>query len=281
MAGPRVGYRSELAGSYPRVGPGLAAGPTVPQVTPGAAVLVSTAGFVAGAVNALAGGGTLVAFPALLAVGVPPVTANITCSVGLLTGYAGGSVAYRRELVGQGPRARGLVIAGLLGGLVGAVLLLLTPGDGFRAVVPYLVLLACLLLAVQPRVAALLADRGVAADHPGWQAQVAIGVGAVYGAYFGAGLGVVMLAVLGILVSDGLQRLNALKGLLSLVINLVAALVYAIAGRVDWLAAGLLSVGAVLGAAAGVGLARRLPAEVVRVGIVVTGVVVGVVLLLT
>ncbi len=250
-------------------------------MTPGAALLVSAAGCVAGAVNALAGGGTLVAFPVLLAVGVPPVTANTTCSVGLLTGYAGGSVAYRRELVGQASRARGLVIAGLLGGLVGAVLLLLTPGDGFRALVPYLVLLASLLLTVQPRVAAELADRGVAAEHPGWQAQVAIGVGAVYGSYFGAGLGVVMLAVLGILVSDGLQRLNALKGVLSLVINLVGALVYVIAGRVDWLAAALLAAGAVVGAAAGVGLARRLPADVVRVGIVVTGVIVAVVLLVT
>jgi uncharacterized membrane protein YfcA len=242
-------------------------------------LLVLAAGAVAGAVNAIAGGGTLVSFPALLAAGLPPVLANTTSSVGLLAGYASGSMAYRRELSGQGRRAKGLLVAGVLGGVVGAVLLLVTPGSGFEGIVPFLVLLACALLAAQPWVARRLADRGVASEHAGWQAQVAIGVGAVYGSYFGAGLGVVMLAVLGLLVADGLQRLNALKGLLSLAINLTGALVFVVTGQVDWAAAALLAVGAAGGATAGVGLARRLPAAVVRTAVVVTGVVVAVVLL--
>src|SRR5690348_13772614 len=114
-------------------------------------MLVLGAGFLAGAVNAVAGGGTLISFPALLSVGISPVTANMTSSVGLLSGYAGGSVAYRRELEGQRQRAVGLLVAAVIGGLVGAVLLLLTPGDSFRALVPYLVLLSSGLLAVQPK----------------------------------------------------------------------------------------------------------------------------------
>lgn len=242
-------------------------------------LLVLAAGAVAGAVNAVAGGGTLISFPALLAAGLPPVLANTTSSVGLLAGYASGTLAYRRELTGQGPRARGLLVAGVLGGVVGAVLLLVTPGSGFEGIVPFLVLLACLLLGVQPWLARRLAGHGVAREHAGWQVQLAIGVGAVYGSYFGAGLGVVMLAVLGLLVADELQRLNALKGLLSLAINLTGALVFVVTGQVEWAAAGLLAVGAAIGATAGVGLARRLPAAVVRAAVVVTGVVVAVVLL--
>ena len=249
-------------------------------MTPGHAALVAGAGFLAGAVNAVAGGGTLISFPALLAAGLPASLANTTSSVGLLAGYASGSVAYRRELAGQKARSRGLVVAGMLGGVVGAVLLLVTPGDSFREAVPYLVLLACGLLALQPWLAARLAARGTAREHPGWEAQLAIGLGAVYGSYFGAGLGVVMLAVLGLLVADDLQRLNALKGMLSLVINLVGATVFVVTGHVAWLAAVLLAAGAVLGATVGVGLARRLPASVVRAAVVVGGVAVATTLLI-
>jgi uncharacterized membrane protein YfcA len=248
-------------------------------VTPGHAALVLGGGFLAGAVNAVAGGGTLISFPALLAAGLPASLANTTSSVGLVAGYAGGSVAYRRELQGQKERGRGLVIAGGLGGIVGAVLLLVTPGDSFRSVVPYLVLLACALLAVQPTLAKALAARGTASEHAGWEVRLVIGIGAIYGSYFGAGLGVIMLAVLGLLVADDLQRLNALKGVLSLVINLVAALIFVVTGHVAWLAAGLLAVGAVLGATVGVGLARKLPSSVVRAAVVVGGVVVGVTLI--
>jgi uncharacterized membrane protein YfcA len=248
-------------------------------VSPGEALLVVAAGFLAGGVNALAGGGTLLTYPALLAAGLPPVLANTTSSVGLLTGYAGGSLAYRRELQGQGPRAVGLIGAGGVGGGVGAVVLVVLDPDAFRAVVPYLVLLACFLLAVQPRVAAWLRSRGRAEEHPLWVTQLLIGTGAVYGTFFGAGLGVVMLAVLGLLVADDLQRLNALKGVLSLVINAVGAAIFVVTGHVDWLAAALLAAGAFGGATLGVTLARRLPPNGIRAGVVVAGVTVAIVLL--
>jgi hypothetical protein len=248
-------------------------------VTPLEGLLVLAAGAASGAVNAVAGGGTLIAFPALLAVGLPAVPANTTCAVGLLAGYAGGSVAYRQELSGQGARARSLLVPAVVGGALGAGLLLALPGDAFASVVPFLVLGACALLAVQPRLAAALAARGVARPHPSWEVQLAVGAAAVYGGYFGAGLGVVLLAVLGVLVPDDLQRLNALKGLQSLLVNLVAALVFVVAGDVDWVAAALLAVGAWTGATYGVRLARRLPATAVRATVVLAGTAVGVALL--
>jgi uncharacterized membrane protein YfcA len=248
-------------------------------VTPADGLLVLAAGTLAGAINAVAGGGTLISFPALLSVGISPVTANITSSVGLLSGYAGGSVAYRQELEGQRERAKGLLIAAVVGGLVGAVLLLLTPGERFRDVVPFLILLSSALLAVQPRLAGWLKGHG--SDRPAWQVQVPVGLAAVYGSYFGGALGVILLAVLGLLVADELQRLNALKGVLSLVINLAGVAVFLFTGHVDWLAAGLLAVGAYLGATVGVKAARKLPGQTVRAFVVVAGLVVGVTLLVT
>ncbi|MCW2545036.1 MAG: hypothetical protein JWM40_2588 [Frankiales bacterium] len=245
-------------------------------MTPAQSLLVLGAGALAGAINAVAGGGTLVSFPALLAVGISPVTANVTSSVGLLTGYAGGSVAYRRELEGQRDRVRALALAGVIGGVAGALLLLVTPGDRFRALVPYLILLSSLLLAVQPQVARRLADRGE--GRSAWQAAAGVGIAAVYGSYFGGGLGVILLAVLGLLIADELHRLNALKGVLSLIINLAGVAVFLIAGRVDWLAAGLLAVGALVGATFGVRLARRLPGQSVRVFVVAAGIAVAVTL---
>jgi uncharacterized membrane protein YfcA len=249
-------------------------------MTPADALLVVGAGFLGGGVNALAGGGTLLTYPALLAAGLPPVLANTTSSVGLLTGYAGGSLAYREELQGQRSRATRLIGAGVVGAVVGAVLLLVLDPDAFEGVVPYLVLLACALLGFQPRLASWLRGRGTADEHPLWVAQVLIGVGAVYGTFFGAGLGVVMLAVLGLLVADDLQRLNALKGVLSLVINAVGALLFVVTGHVRWDAAALLALGAFGGATLGVKLARRLPPNGIRAGVVVAGVTVATVLLL-
>ncbi|GAC1440859.1 MAG: sulfite exporter TauE/SafE family protein [Mycobacteriales bacterium] len=248
-------------------------------MTPGDAALVGAAGLLAGAINAVAGGGTLLSFPALLAVGLSPVTANVTSSVGLLSGYVGGSVAYRRELADQRPRLLSLLPAAVLGGAVGAVLLLLTPNDAFRALVPYLVLISCALLAAQPRLARALARRN--ADDIAWAARVGVGIASVYGSYFGAGLGVLLLAVLGVLVSDELQRLNALKGLLSLVVNVVGVVVFVAAAQVAWAYAALLAVTAGVGGTLGVGLARRLPPALLRLSVVCLGTVVGVVLLLS
>jgi uncharacterized membrane protein YfcA len=248
-------------------------------------VLVGAAGFVAGAVNAVAGGGTLVSFPALLAVGNSALTANITNSVGLLAGYLGGSVAYRPELAGQRHRIVRLGIAAAVGGVTGAFLLLATPGDAFRQVVPYLVLLACLLVAVQPRLAAWVArrrgDRRVGVDDVPAGAVVAVLLGAVYGSYFGGGLGVVLLAAFGILLDDGLQRLNALKGVLSLVITGAGVVVFLASGEVAWVDAAILAVTSYAGATVGVRIARRLSAAALRAAIIVIGTTVAGVLIAT
>lgn len=253
-------------------------------MTPAEAVLAAGAGVLAGAVNAVAGGGTLITFPALLATGMTPVVANITSSVGLLSGYAGGSVAYRRELAGQGTRVRSLGLVSVLGGVAGAVVLLVTPATAFRALVPFLILASSVLLAVQPPLAAAVARRrhgAAAGTQATWPVRAGVCVGAIYGSYFGAGLGVLLLGVLGVLVDDDLQRLNALKGVLSLFINVVGVVVFVFSGRVAWGFAAILAAAAYIGGTAGVGVARRLPATGLRIGVVVLGVVVAVLLLLT
>lgn len=256
-------------------------------MSPGDALLVAAAGLAAGAVNAVAGGGTLITFPALLSTGMGAVAANITSSVGLITGYAGGSVAYRRELAGQGRRVRALGLAAVLGGVLGAVVLLLTPSSSFRTVVPFLILFSCLLLAGQPWLSAALARSGRRRRHGGEGSDVTgavrggVFVAAVYGSYFGAGLGVLLLGVLGVLVDDVLQRLNALKGLLSLTINAVGVVVFLGSGRVEWAYAGILALTAWLGATFGVALARRLPSDVLRYAVIAFGVAVASILIAT
>jgi uncharacterized protein len=250
-------------------------------VTPPEALLVLVAGAAAGGVNAIAGGGTLIAFPALLAAGLPAVQANTTSSVGLVFGYASGARAYRPELVGQGSRVRALLPPAILGGLVGATLLLTLPSESFEAAVPWLVLGACLLIGLQPRLARWLTARGLAKPHPGWEVQLALFAAAVYGAYFGAGLGVIVFAILGLLVPDEPMRLNALRGTQSLVVNAVGAVVFVVTGHVHWLGAVLLAAGAWVGAIGGVRLARRLSPKAVRAAVVLLGTAVGVVLLLT
>jgi uncharacterized membrane protein YfcA len=167
------------------------------------------------------------------------------------------------------------------GGIAGALLLLVTPKETFRSVVPYLVLVACALLALQPRLARALARQRHGSVDLHWGVRAAVGVGAVYGSYFGAGLGVLLLAVLGMLVADELQRLNALKGLLSLVVNAVGVAVYLVSGQVAWAYAAILAVTAYVGGTLGVSVARRLPAPVLRAAVVLLGTVVAVVLLLT
>lgn len=249
-------------------------------MSPLEAFAVAAAGLTAGGVNAIAGGGTLIAFPVLLAIGIPPVQANTTTALGLVVGYAGGVRAFRPELAGQGARARALLLPAVLGALVGATLLLTLPSESFEAVVPWLVLGACLLIALQPPLARRLTARGIARPHPGWEVQIAIGLAAVYGAYFGAALGVIVFAILGLLVPDVPMRLNAQRGLQSFVVNLVAALVFVATGNVHWLAAALLGAGAWVGATYGVRLSRLLPPKAVRGAVVLVGTAVGVVLLL-
>jgi uncharacterized protein len=242
-------------------------------------LLLVAAGAVAGAVNAIAGGGSLISFPALLSVGYPALTANVTNTVALVPGYLGGSLAYRPELAGQRARVRLLGAVSVAGGLSGAILLVLSPGSLFRAVVPWLILFACALLAVQPLVTRFVLDQSEGNEAP---APVQAGVqflGSVYGGYFGAGLGVMMLAFLGLFLHDSLQRLNALKGLLSLLINLVAAIFFAVFGPVAWVPVAIMAVASLAGGNGGVYLARRLSPTVLRSVVVVFGVVVAVRLL--
>jgi uncharacterized membrane protein YfcA len=251
-------------------------------VTLGQGLLVAGAGLLAGAVNAAAGGGTLIAFPALVAAGVGTLGANIACSVGLLAGYAGGSLAYRRELAGQGRRVLALAPAAALGGVAGALILLATPEHAFRRLAPLLILVACALLAAQPRLARkLIARRGETGGGIGPAVWTGVLVAAVYGSYFGAGLGVLLLGVLGILVRDDLQRLNALKGVLSLGINASGVAVFVFSGRVAWAFAAVLAVSAYAGGGLGVGLARRCSPGLLRAGVVALGVVVALALLVS
>jgi uncharacterized protein len=231
----------------------------------GTAVLLAAAGFGAGAVNAVAGGGSLITFPALLAAGYPSIVANVTNSIGVLPGYLGGSLAYRRELRGQGARIRALAITSATGAAAGAALLLVSPASVFEAIVPWLILAACALLAIQPRVAA--AVRGHRARPP-LALHAALFAATVYGGYFGAGLGIMLLAALGAFLDDDLQRLNACKGVLSLLVALVSAAGFAIFGPVAWDAAAIIGVTCLAGGAAGVSAARRLPAAVLR-GVVI------------
>jgi len=246
-------------------------------VDAGTAALLAGAGFGAGVVNAVAGGGSLITFPALLAAGYPSVTANVTNAVAVLPGYVGGSLAYRRELGDQGARIRALALTSAVGAASGAALLLVSPASVFEAIVPWLILAACGLLAVQPRVAAAARARDTSPSP--LLLHAALFAATVYGGYFGAGLGIMLLAILGVFVDDGLQRLNALKGVLSLLVAVVGAVGFAIFGPIAWDAAAIVGVTCLLGGVAGVGVARRLPAAILRAVVIVYGVSVAIVLL--
>lgn len=243
-------------------------------------VLLASAGLTAGGVNALAGGGSLVSFPALIALGLPPLTANVTNSVALWPGYLGTAVGYRAEIAPQRRRLLALAPTALLGAGLGCVLLLITSQTLFDRIVPGLVILGSLLLAVQGRVSARV--RRLPGGGGGLRAPLLHGslfASAAYGAYFGGGLGVVLLAVLGIFVADDLQHLNGLKNALALLINGVALVAFAAFGPVDWHAVAVLAPAALTGGFFGAKLARRLDAKRLRTLVVIFGLVVGLVLL--
>jgi uncharacterized membrane protein YfcA len=236
-------------------------------------VLVAGAALLAGAVNAVAGGGTLLSFPSLLLLGFPALTANVTSTLGLLPGYAGGSLAYRVELSVQRERVRFLAPISVVGAIGGAFLLTRTSNTVFAAIVPWLILAACALLLLQPVVTARVrARRPVREQHRSPLLVAAQFLGGVYGAFFGAGLSVMMLAVLGLFIRDDLQRLNALKGMLALIINVVAAIYFAFFGPVSWIAVEVMLPMSALGGFVGVALARRLPPTVLRTLVVAFGV---------
>jgi hypothetical protein len=250
------------------------------SLTPEQGIVLGVAGFLAGAVNSVAGGGSLISFPALLAVGYPSVAANVTNTVAVWPGYVGGSVAYRREMEGQRTRAIVLGVTCIVGATAGSVLLLTTPASLFKAAVPWLVLLACALFAAQPLASRVLATRRAASkEHRSAGLHLAVLLGAVYGAYFGAGLGIMLLAVLGMTIADDLQRLNGLKQVLSAVINSVALVAYGVFGPVEWTAVAIMAAMSLLGGRLGGGVARRLNPTVLRVVVLGFGVSVGCVLL--
>jgi uncharacterized protein len=265
----------------------------VPSLEPAQLLLLATAALVAGAVNAVAGGGSLLSFPALLAVGYPALTANVTNSVALTPGYLGGTVGYRRELAGQRARILALGATSATGAVVGAFLLLVSSAALFERIVPLLIFLACGLLAAQPRLARLVRERRedpVGGPTPPARAGLdghtvalfgAQFLAAVYGAYFGAGVGIMMLAILGIFVADTLQRLNALKGLMSLLVAVVAAVAFALFADVSWVAVAVMAAASLLGGQLGVVLARRLDDQALRWLVIAFGVTVGVYLLVT
>jgi uncharacterized membrane protein YfcA len=225
--------------------------------------LVAAAALAAGAVNAIAGGGSLLTFPALVAAGLPTVTASVTNTLALLPGYLGATWAQRRELFGQGARLRVLVPLALVGGLVGGLLILSTSEKVFRALVPFLILFAAALLSLQDVIRRRLLARTHRRESLAW-ALPPLGLAAVYGGYFGAGVGVIMLAFLAIALDDNLVRLNALKQALSLSCNFAAALFFLGSGRIDWMVTAVMSGAALIGGVLGGALVSRIPARVLR-----------------
>jgi uncharacterized protein len=249
-------------------------------VTPFESAAVALAGVAAGFINAVAGSGTLVTFPTLLAFGVSPVTANVSNNVGLFPGSVSAALGLREELRGQRSRLLRLGVGSLVGGVAGALLLLVLPSEAFDAIVPVLVGLGVVLVAFQPRINRWLAARRLRAglewaegERPDagwlWPGVAATGV---YGGYFGAAQGILLVAVLGLGSADPVHRANAIKNVLAAVVNGVAAVVFIAVADVDWLVAGLIAGGSVLGALAGARVGRRLPAAVLRAVIVVVGV---------
>ena len=229
------------------------------------------AGVAAGGINALVGSGTLVTFSTLVALGVPPLTANVTNTVGLVSGSVASSVGYRRELSTQRPRMVRFVPASILGGLTGAALLLVLPESAFDAIVPALVGLGIALVALQPWIAKHLAvphDTHALGGPAAWIGVYLVGI---YGGYFGAAQGVLLIAILGALVDAHLQRVNALKNVLAAVVNAVAAAVFIVLAPVDWPIALVLIAGSTVGGFAGAHYGRRLSPAILRGFIIVVG----------
>ncbi len=245
-------------------------------------LLIVAAGMAGGAVNALAGGGTLITFPMLTAVGIPPVAASITNTVALSPGYLGATLAQAKDLHGQAQRMRWLLPAGAIGGIVGGLLLLNTTDRVFRELVPFLILMAAGLLAVQERLRAWLVRRvartGRSGVHEAW-AILPVFAAAIYGGYFGAGLSVIVLAVLGLALEDSLTRLNGLKQAIAFSVNVTAAVFFLFSGQVAWVAAIVMAVGALIGGSLGGRLAGRVKPMTLRRIVVIVGSIVGVIYL--
>jgi len=237
--------------------------------------LVGAAAVVAGLINAIAGGGSLLTFPALVGVGLPPVVASLTNTVALCPGYLGATIAQRKLLADQKDRMWRVLPAAALGGVVGALLLLTTDPRTFDVIVPFLILFAVVLLALQDRLRKWLEARDATARAAAW-AALPLGLGGIYGGYFGAGLGVIILASLAIIHPDSLTKINALKQSVSLVVNVAAAVVFLFSRQVDWSICGVMLVASLVGGVVGGAVASKVKPAVLRWMVVVGGVAVAV-----
>ncbi len=234
------------------------------------------AGLGAGMINTIVGSGTLITFPTLLFFGYPPVAANMSNSLGLVAGGISGVHGYRHELVGAGPTVRRLVPMSLVGGIAGALLLLVLPAAAFETIVPVLILLGIVLVVLGPRLQRAAFARHSETGGAAWHVPVMMAgvlLAGVYGGYFGAAQGVLLMGILSALSTEALQRLNGYKNILGTVVNAVAALVFVLVARdeIVWSVAGLIALGALLGGRLGATVGRRLPPVVLRAVIVVIG----------
>jgi uncharacterized protein len=239
----------------------------------GEILAILTAAIAAGAINAVVGSGSLITFPTLLAFGIPPVVANVSNNVGLVPGNVSSVFGYRVELAGQRGRLATLGIASCAGALAGAFALLALPPGVFKVVVPALIIIACVLVIVQPRLSAWTERRKGRAEHVGPLLFSGVFVAGIYGGYFGAAQGVLVIGLLGVLLTESLQRINAAKNVLVTVVNGSAAVVFVIFAHVDWIAAALVAAGSTAGGLAGARVGRRLPPSVLRGLVVVIGVI--------
>ena len=258
------------------------------MIDPLGALVIVAVGIAAGTINTIVGSGSLITFPTLLLLGYPPLVANVSNTVGLVPGTISGTIAYRRELSGQRARAIPLLVAGALGGLTGAALLLVLPAAAFARIVPVLILVACVLVAIQPRLSTLVAERrdrrAREGHHPhhdgGFLLAFGVYLTGVYGGYFGAAQGVILIALLAIVIDDDLQRLNGLKNLITTAINGVAALIFILVAPVAWAPAILLAIGSTIGGQLGAVVGRRLSPFVLRGAIILVGTAVAIRLLI-
>jgi uncharacterized membrane protein YfcA len=236
------------------------------------ALAIIAAGIAAGAINAVVGSGTLITFPVLIGLGYQPLIANVSNNLGLVPGAIAGVYGYRRELAGQRIRAVRLGAFSVAGGVIGATLLLVLPASAFDAIVPILIAVAVILVVAQPRIERALADRPEPKGEHGLALRGAISASGVYGGYFGAGQGILLMGILGIGLRDAMQRLNGLKNVLAGLVNATAGLIFVFAADIDWGVAGLIAGGSIVGGLVGSHYGRRLEPNVLRALIVVVGV---------
>jgi uncharacterized membrane protein YfcA len=239
---------------------------------PGEIIAIALAGLAAGTVNTVVGSGTLITFPVLLAFGYAPVTANVSNTIGLVPGSVSGAIGYRRELSGQRRRALRLGSCSALGACVGAVLLLVLPASAFKAIVPVFIAAALVLVVLQPRINRRLAERrsGVAREH-GILTPLSVFATGIYGGYFGAAQGVLLLGILGVALPQSMQRTNGLKNVLAGLANGVAGLIFAFVADIAWAPAALIAVGSMVGGQVGATYGRRISPDALRGLIVVVG----------